>query len=101
MGSKQLSVIEPVDPFEGGELSGPDDSPRPAAVDHLGLVKSVEAIASARGREWQAEAPGRPSEPGQNHAAGCSRACSPAPACRFSEGHLEGIGTSRLRNPAG
>ena len=40
-GLEEASVIEPVDPFEGGELDG---SPGPAPVDHLGLVESVDAL---------------------------------------------------------
>jgi len=43
-GFKQAPVIEPVDPFEGGELDGFDGPPRPASVDHLGLVESVDAL---------------------------------------------------------
>ena len=41
---EEAPVIEPVDPFESGELHGLDISPRPAPVDHLGLVKSVDAL---------------------------------------------------------
>ena len=37
-------MIEPVDPFESGELDGFDVSPRPAPVDHLGLVETVDAL---------------------------------------------------------
>ena len=43
-GFEEASVIEPIDPFESGELNGFDVSPGSAPVDHLGLVKSVDAL---------------------------------------------------------
>ena len=43
-GFKQAPVIEPVDPFEGGELDCLDASPWPAPVDHLGLVETVDRL---------------------------------------------------------
>jgi len=46
-GFKQAPVIEPVDPFEGGKLNGFDGPPRPASVDHLGLVESLMLSAKA------------------------------------------------------
>ena len=33
-------MVEPVDPFQGGEFHGLQASPRAAAVDHLGLVEA-------------------------------------------------------------
>lgn len=40
-------VVEPVDPFERGELDGLERSPRSATVDHLGLVKPLIVSAKA------------------------------------------------------
>ena len=36
-GFEQAAIIEPVDPFESGELDGFEVSPRASPVDHLGL----------------------------------------------------------------
>ena len=38
---KQAAGVEPVDPFEGGELDGLERPPRAASMDHLGLVQAV------------------------------------------------------------
>jgi hypothetical protein len=43
-GSEQASIVEPVDPFQGGELDGFQVSPRAAAPDHLGLVEAVDGL---------------------------------------------------------
>jgi len=43
-GFEEAPVIEPVNPFESGELDGFDVSPRSAPVDHLGFVESVDAL---------------------------------------------------------
>ena len=38
------SVVEPIDPFEGGELDGLEVSPWSAPVDHLSLVETVDGF---------------------------------------------------------
>ena len=43
-GFEEAPVIEPVDPFEGGELHGFDVSPRASSMDHFGLVETVDAL---------------------------------------------------------
>ncbi len=42
-GAYQAAVIEPVDPFESGEL-GVEGSPTPTPMDELGLVKPVNGL---------------------------------------------------------
>ena len=37
-------MVEPVDPFEAGELDGFERPPGPAPVDHLGLVEAVDGL---------------------------------------------------------
>jgi hypothetical protein len=37
-------VIKPVAPFESGELDSLEGSPRPAPINDLGLVKSVDGL---------------------------------------------------------
>jgi len=41
---KKSPVVEPVDPFDGGVLDGFEGSPRPASMDHLGLIKAVDPL---------------------------------------------------------
>ena len=41
---QKSAVVEPVDPFQGGELNGVEVAPRPAPVNDLGLVKPVEGF---------------------------------------------------------
>src|SRR5258706_12931091 len=41
---QEPSVVEPVDPFEGGELDGLEVPPWSAPVDQLGLVKTVDGF---------------------------------------------------------
>ena len=40
----QPPVVEPVDPFQRGELDGFQVSPRAAAPDHLGFVEAVDGL---------------------------------------------------------
>ena len=37
-------MVEPVHPFQGGELDGFQGAPWPAAPDHLGLVEAVDRL---------------------------------------------------------
>ena len=37
-------MVEPVDPFERGELDGFERAPWPTPVDHLGLVEAVDGL---------------------------------------------------------
>jgi len=46
-GLQEPSVVEPIDPFEGGELDGLEVSPWSAPVDHFGLVETVDGCQSA------------------------------------------------------
>src|SRR5271165_2083873 len=41
---QQSAIIEPIDPFEGGELHGLEVAPRPAPPNDLGLVKPVDRL---------------------------------------------------------
>ena len=41
---KQAAVIEPVDPFERGELHGFEVAPWSSPMDELGLVKTVDRL---------------------------------------------------------
>ena len=41
---EQASIVEPVDPFQRGELDGFQASPRAASPDHLGLVEAVDRL---------------------------------------------------------
>src|SRR3954465_9304599 len=43
-GLQEPPVVEPVDPFQRGELDGLEVSPWPAAMDHLGLVEAVDGF---------------------------------------------------------
>ncbi len=43
-GLQEPSVVEPIDPFEGGELDGLEAAPWPAPMDHLGLVETVDGF---------------------------------------------------------
>ena len=43
-GFEQAPVVEPVDPFQRGELDGFQASPRAASPDHLGLVEAVDGL---------------------------------------------------------
>ena len=44
IGSSSLLVVEPVDPFERGELDRLEVAPRPAPPDHFGFVESVDRL---------------------------------------------------------
>ncbi len=41
---KKASIVEPIDPFEGGELDGFKGSPRALPMDDLGLVEAVDGL---------------------------------------------------------
>ena len=41
---EQAPVVEPVHPFQGGELDGFQASPRPASPDHFSLVEAVDRL---------------------------------------------------------
>jgi hypothetical protein len=43
-GFEQAPIVEPVDPFQRGELDGFQVSPRAASPDHLGLVEAVDGL---------------------------------------------------------
>ena len=43
-GSEQAAVVEPVNPFQGGELHRLEAAPWPAPVDHLGLEQAVDGL---------------------------------------------------------
>jgi hypothetical protein len=43
-GFEQAPVVEPVHPFQGGELDGFQGAPWSAAPDHLGLVEAVDGL---------------------------------------------------------
>jgi hypothetical protein len=43
-GFEQAPIVEPVDPFQCGELDGFQVSPGTAALDHLGLVETVDGL---------------------------------------------------------
>jgi hypothetical protein len=43
-GLEQAPVVEPVHPFQGGELDGFQGAPWSAAPDHLGLVEAVDGL---------------------------------------------------------
>ena len=43
-GLQEPSVVEPIDPFKGGELDSLEVSPWSAPVDHLGLVETVDGF---------------------------------------------------------
>ena len=44
---QQSLVVEPVDPFERGELDLFETAPWPAPPDHLGFVKPVDRLGGA------------------------------------------------------
>ena len=60
-------MVEPVDPFEGGELDGLERAPGPAPADDLGLVEAVDRLGRARCRS-------------------CRRRCRPRARCRPRRG---------------
>ena len=41
---EQWSVVEPFDPFQGGELDGFERVPRSSSADHFGLVEAVDGF---------------------------------------------------------
>ena len=41
---EQAAVVEPVDPFEGGEFDGLEGPPWAAAMDHRGFVEAVDRL---------------------------------------------------------
>jgi hypothetical protein len=43
-GFEQAAGVEPVDPFEGGELDGLERPPRPPPMDHLSLEQAVDRL---------------------------------------------------------
>src|SRR6202162_3667356 len=43
-GLQQSAMVEPVDPFQGGELDGFERAPGPTPVDYLGLVEAVDGL---------------------------------------------------------
>ena len=43
-GFEQAAGVEPIDPFESGELDGLEGSPRPTAMDHLGFEQTVDRL---------------------------------------------------------
>ena len=43
-GLEQAPVVEPVDPFQGGERDGLQGAPWSAAPDHLGLAEAVDGL---------------------------------------------------------
>ncbi len=43
-GLHQPAIVEPVDAFQGRELDGFERPPRPAPMNDLGLVKSVDDL---------------------------------------------------------
>jgi hypothetical protein len=45
----ETSVIEPVDPFQGGDLDVVDGAPRPSAFDQFGLVEAVDRLGQGVG----------------------------------------------------
>jgi hypothetical protein len=47
---KQSTVIEPINPLEGGELNGMEVTPGPAAINELGLVEADEKFQPVRCR---------------------------------------------------
>jgi len=44
VGFEEAAVVEPVDPFEGGELDHLEAAPRAAPMDHLGFVKAIDGL---------------------------------------------------------
>ena len=38
------SVVEPVDPFQGGEIDRLEAAPWSAPMDHLGLVEAIDGL---------------------------------------------------------
>ena len=41
---EQATIVEPIDPFEGGEFDRLGTAPRAAAVDYLGFEQVVDGI---------------------------------------------------------
>jgi hypothetical protein len=41
---QQPAIVEPIDPFQGRELDGFERPPRPAPMDDLGLVETVDGL---------------------------------------------------------
>jgi hypothetical protein len=41
---EEAVVVEPVDPFEGGELDRFEAAPGATPMDHLGFVKAVDGL---------------------------------------------------------
>ena len=48
-GFEQAPVVEPVHPFQGGELDGLQAAPWPAAADHFGLVEVIDRLGQGVG----------------------------------------------------
>ena len=44
VGFEEAAVVEPVDPFEGGELEVVEAAPGAAVADELGLVEPVDGL---------------------------------------------------------
>jgi len=43
-GLEQAPIVEPANPFEGGELHGLERAPRTAPMDHLGLEEADDGF---------------------------------------------------------
>ena len=41
---EQAAGVEPIDPFECGELDGLEGTPRPTPMDHLGFEQAVDRL---------------------------------------------------------
>ena len=41
---EQVTVVEPFNPFQGGELDGFQRTPRPTHADQLVLLEAVDAL---------------------------------------------------------
>jgi hypothetical protein len=41
---EETAVVEPIDPFEGGELDRFEAAPGAAPVNHLGFVEAVDGL---------------------------------------------------------
>lgn len=50
-GLQKAAVVEPVDPFQRGELHGFEVAPRPTSMDDLSLVKAVHRFGESGGAD--------------------------------------------------
>ncbi len=78
--------VEPVDPFEGGELDGYDRSPWPTPMNHLGLEQAVAGNWPLRSRHGEprglVSTPPPGSRPAEQLSAAISHSVPPARARR-------------------